>query len=303
MNLENLLKTLSKSEKSELIKLLSVENMNEHSRFENGVVCVHCGENHCIRRGVIRNNQRYFCNDCRKYFTIYAKTILNYTKKEIYTWKMFIKLMFESKHKSLKVIAEEIGISRMTSFRWRHKILDVLDKRFMNDKLRGIVEADETFILNSRKGKFIEGMIGRKRGGVSKWRGLSHEQTGILVAIDRNKNLVSKVYGCGKINRKQVKNVLSNRIKENSLLITDGCAAYRHFAFDNNLEIRQLKGGKSLGGGIHINNVNNYHSGFKKWIAMFNGISTKYLDRYLAWFKFIKQKNDCGYLFNEIILA
>ena len=61
----------------------------------------------------------------------------------------------------------------------------------MNDNLKGIVEADETFILTSHKGQHITGVKARKRGGASKYRGLSHEQTGVLVAVDRNKDIVS----------------------------------------------------------------------------------------------------------------
>lgn len=276
--------------------------MNEHSRFENGCTCPHCKNTGAIKRGVVSNNQRFYCPHCKRYFTAYAKTILNYTKKDISVWKHYIKMMFESKPKTIKEIAEILNISARTAFRWRHKILSVLETKFMNDSLSGIVEADETFVLTAHKGQHIEGVKGRKRGGVSKFRGLSHEQTGFLVAIDRSKNLVSQVYGFGRITNQQVDNVLNKRIKANTLLITDKCAAYRHFAEDNCLDIKQLKAGQPYGKEIHLNTVNNYHAVFKRWVRGFNGISTKYLNRYLAWFKFIKQKNDCGYLFNNLIL-
>ena len=32
-------------------------------------------------------------------------------------------------------------------------------------------------------------------------------------------------------------------------------------------------------------------------------ISTKYLNKYLAWYKFVNQKNDVNFLFNELILG
>ena len=125
-------------------------------------------------------------------------------------------MIFEPKPKTIKEIAEKLNISDRTAFRWRHKILSVLETKFMNDSLSGIVEADETFVLTAHKGFHIEGVKGRKRGGVSKFRGLSHEQTGVLVAIDRSKNLISQVYGFGRITTQQVSNVLNNRIKNNS---------------------------------------------------------------------------------------
>lgn len=303
MNLENFIKKLSKEQKSELVQLLSVEDMDEHSRFKNGRICPHCKSNKVVKRGIVAKHQRFYCPHCKKYFTIYANTILNYTKKDISVWKRYIKMMFEPKPKTIKEIAEKLNISDRTAFRWRHKILSVLETKFMNDSLSGIVEADETFVLTAHKGFHIEGIKGRKRGGGSKFRGLSHEQTGVLVAIDRSKNLVSQVYGFGRITTQQVSNVLNNRIKNDSLMITDKCAAYRHFAEENSLTLKQLKSGQPYGKEIHLNTVNNYHAVFKRWVRGFNGISTKYLNCYLAWFKFVKQKNDCGYLFNNLILA
>lgn len=303
MNLEVLISNLSKEQKNTLLNLLSVEGMNENSRFENGRECPHCHSHKVAKRGIVVKHQRYYCSECKKYFTVYANTILNYTKKDISIWKHYIKLMFESKPKTIKEIANELGISERTTFRWRHKILSVLEQRFMNDNLSGIVEADETFILTARKGLHVEGVVGRKRGSSAKFRGISHEQTGVLVAIGRAKNLVSKVYGQGKITTKQVSIILNNRIESESLLITDKCASYRHFAEENSLNIRQLKAGQYQNKEIHLNTVNNYHSVFKRWLRNFNGISTKYLNNYLAWFKFIKQKNDCSFLFNKLILA
>lgn len=302
MNLELFLQNLTEEQKSHLFLLLSTESMNEHSRFNNGRYCPKCHFIHPVKRGVIKNHQRYFCPKCNKYFTVYTNTILNYTKKDILIWKQYIKMMFEPKPRTNKEISSILNISYMTAFRWRRKILKILEEKFMNDNLGGIVEADETFILVSHKGRHIDGTYGRRRGGSSKYRGLSHQQAGILVAIDRNKNLISKVYGFGKISGAQVVSVLSKRIDKNSLLITDGCNAYSEFAYYEGLQLKQLKAGRAIGSGIHLNTVNSYHSRLKRWLCNFNGISTKYLNEYLAWFKFLQQKNDCGFLFNELIL-
>lgn len=302
-NIEEFVSRLSREEKKHLIQLLSVDDMNETSRFENGNYCPYCHTKHVIKKGIIRKHQRFYCLECKKYYTVYAKTILNYTKKDIVIWKNYIKMMFAPKPKTLKQIAQELSICYRTAFNWRHKILKMLNDKFMNDNLQGIVEADETFILTSHKGQHITGVKARKRGGASRYRGLSHEQTGVLVAVDRNKDVVSEVYGTGKISDVQVVKVLSNRIDKESLLITDGCVAYKNFAWYENLKLKQLKAGKSQGNGIHLNNVNSYHSRLKRFLYGFNGISTKYLNHYLAWFKFIQQKNnDCGFLFNNLIL-
>ena len=65
-------------------------------------------------------------------------------------------------------------------------------------KLRGIVEADETFVLSSRKGERNLDRKARRRGGKASKRGLSHEQVPVLVAArplrrDRQRHIAGGV--------------------------------------------------------------------------------------------------------------
>ena len=93
--------------------------------------------------------------------------------------------------------AKRCGIAVSTAFRWRHRFLAAIETD--TEKLRGIVEADETFVLESRKGdrswsRAKEGKPSaepparkaRKRGGKATKRGLSDEQVPVLVATDRS---------------------------------------------------------------------------------------------------------------------
>ena len=38
----------------------------------------------------------------------------------------------------------------------------------------------------------------------------------------------------------------------------------------------------------HLQHVNSLHSAFKRWLMPFNGVSSKYISNYLAWFKFLQ---------------
>lgn len=62
-----------------------------------------------------------------------------------YAWCM-------SQGMSIRKCAKEVGISVPTAFYWRHKILSGL-RKFSQETLQGIVEADETFLLESQKGE------------------------------------------------------------------------------------------------------------------------------------------------------
>jgi transposase-like protein len=299
IELKELIKNLSASEKASLIRILKTEAMDESNRFKNGVICPHCQSlkvKKCSLSPTRIKRQRYKCKNCKKCFSFFGGTILNRTRKDLQMWKDYIDYMFDGY--SIKEIAELLEITRVTAFRWRHKILSVLEKKFMNDELSGIVEMDETFVREAQKG--CPWIIRPTR----KLRGISHQQTGILVAIDRNNNVVSRVYGQGRITTTQVKKILHKRIDKKSLLITDGCKAYIKFAKDENLDLKQLKDSTSVVSKVyHINHVNSYHSYLKDFLKGFRGISTKNLDKYLAWFKFAKQKGkDLEFLFNNLIL-
>jgi hypothetical protein len=82
--------------------------------------------------------------------------------------------------------AKRCKLAHTTAFRWGHRFLSALnlDKP---QRLSGIVEADETFILESFKGKRSDlPRTARKRGGKAGKRGLSVEQIPVMVARDRN---------------------------------------------------------------------------------------------------------------------
>ena len=65
------------------------------------------------------------------------------------------------------------GVADTTSFRWRHRFLAAV--KTGDVKLKGIVEADETYVLTSRKGVKKLDRKPRKRGGTAQKRGLSKE--------------------------------------------------------------------------------------------------------------------------------
>jgi len=54
------------------------------------------------------------------------------------------------------------------------------------DHLSGIVELDETYFLESRKGERNLDREPRKRGGKASQRGISDEQTAVLIVRDRS---------------------------------------------------------------------------------------------------------------------
>ncbi len=231
--------------------------------------------------------QRYRCKNCHKTFTNVTSTPLHHTHKPE-KWLDFIKCMLEGY--SLRKSADLIGnVHFVTLFYWRHKVLSSL-KQMDFEKFSGIVEMDETYFLYSEKGKRnIEGRKPRKRGGSSKFRGISHEQVCVLIARDRQKFTYSGVLGKGRIMKTQLDKVIGSKLSSDNTLCTDAWRAFSTYAKSKGLEHYRFKsdGTERVKGLYHIQNVNNYHSRLKRWMQRFNGVATKYLQNYLVWFAFL----------------
>src|SRR3954447_14604224 len=144
--------------------------------------CPHCGGRSLQGWGQSHGLPRYRCNGCRRSFNGLTGTPLARLRKKD-RWAAQAEAMLAGE--SLAKAAKRCGVAASTAFRWRHRFLQApaLDKPA---KLTGIVEADETFILESFKGKRSDlPRPARKRGGKAVKRGLSREQIPILVARDR----------------------------------------------------------------------------------------------------------------------
>lgn len=258
------------------------------NRFSSGVGCLYCGSVAVKKNGKYRDRQRYLCKDCGKTFNDTTGSPLSGTRYPE-KWLDFFQHMIEGS--SLPKISEELEIHVSTAFYWRHKILFSL-RKIGFEQLKGIIESDETFFLESQKGKKkVLGRDPRKRGGKANKRGISNEQVCVLVALDRNKHVFSGAAGNGRITAVQIDEAMGTLIDPSSLLCTDSAKNFMKFAQTKGLQHKAINTRRKnyVNEQIyHVQNVNSYHSRLKKWITRFQGVSSKYLDNYLYWFKFLE---------------
>lgn len=119
----------------------------------------------------------------------------------------------------------------------------------------GIVEMDETYFLYSEKGKrSIEGRKPCKRGGSSKYRGISHEQVFVLIARDRQKATFSGVIGIGRIMKTQLDKAIGSKLSSDNTLCTDAWRAFSTYTNSKGLEHYRFKsdGTERIKGLYHI---------------------------------------------------
>lgn len=297
----SLIKNLSENEKQELASILlsrtsyQFHKLNETSerfseeRFANGLFCPHCGVTHeIVKYGKTRQGeQRYLCRTCHKTFISKTNTVFSGSHKTLDVWKVYLDCMVNQY--SIRKTAEICHINTHTAFVWRHKILDALSAYKEEDKLKGVVEADETFFRVSYKGSRKLPRPAKRRGTGSKRSGLSREQVCVVCAVDRNGNRFSQVTSLGCITTNILHDILDERIIRGSILCTDGFRTYQAYADDNFGYIRHIiiDSVSRKNGIYHINHVNAYHSFMKLFIIKFRGVSTKYLQNYLEWYNTI----------------
>lgn len=257
-------------------------------------LCPYCESPLVKKSGNFHGRARYKCGICTKTFTQLTKTPISKTHFPE-KWNEFVSCCVEGL--SLRKIADRLDISVDTAFRWRHKLMSAYTS---NQTLTGIAEADETFFLYSEKGSrsISKARKPRKRGGKGKTAGISTDQVPVVVGKDREGNLIVGVAGRGRVSAKDIEKVLEAHIDPNATLCTDAHPSFKAFAKANNLKFIQLnisKGKRVLRKKYHIQNVNSAHSSMKRWMAKFNGVSTKYLQNYMNWFCLLeetKEKSD-----------
>lgn len=248
-------------------------------------VCPKCGHDHIARWGSASGLQRYRCAGCHATFNALTGTPLARLRHKD-KWLLYAQQMAEGQ--SVRNSAKVCEVHRNTTFRWRHRFLALPNER-KAASLVGIAEADETFFLESFKGK-KHGMTRapHKRGSKATKRGLSDEQIPVLICRDRTGSTSDFVLE--KADKAHISAVLKPLLASDTVLCTDSGKALGAAAREIGITHRPV----NLAAGIrvvhkvfHVQNVNAYDSRLKQWMARFHGVATHYLANYLGWRRMI----------------
>ena len=248
--------------------------------------CPHCASAGAVSRGKARGLRRYRWKACGKTFGALTGTALSgLHHKE--RWLAFGASLGAGE--TIREAAERCGIApstASTAHRWRHRFLAAV--RQAPDRLAGIVEADQSFVLENRKAERKLDRKPRRRGGKARKRGLSREQVPILVAADRAAATLSHTLPA--LNTDSVKQALESVVARNALLVSDASRCHPPVAAALDIPHESINGGagERVRGALHIQTVNSRRSQIKGFLRGFRGIATKDLDSYLRWFHLIE---------------
>ncbi|MGH8434538.1 MAG: IS1595 family transposase [Pseudomonas sp.] len=250
--------------------------------------CPHCAVDaaQLAAWGWNRSLRRYRCRACGRTCNALSRTPLAHLRKAD-CWDDYASALINGL--TFREAARRCGISKNTAFLWRHRFLHaVAGHRDTHEN--GIVEADETFFLESFKGQRQLPRPSRKRGGIGTTRGTGKDQIPVMVVRDREGHIGD--FKLAKLDAPHVQDVLLPLIDRESVLCTDGAAVYAAFARTCGIThqvVHAKRGQRVREGAFHIQNVNAYHSRLKRWMVRFHGVATKYLVNYLGWRRMLER--------------
>lgn len=271
------------------------------SRTEQEHKCPHCGDDQRQRWGRTRTNvQRYRCLQCKKTFSGRTGT----TTQHIHRPDLFLEVIRDMLGKrapsSVRQLADRLQLNKHTIWRWRLIVMESLAGS-SSDHFTGIIEADETFQRESRKGS--REWVRHQRDpqnhpkpprprwyeyqilGLKMTRGLNKWQLPIMTVADRSgARMLQRISNRG---NRTIKQALDPLVPTDAVLCTDGLRAYQHFAQSNGVEhfvVGGSRGKARATASHHIQNINSLHSRYKDFIRLFRGPASKYLSGYLNWF-------------------
>jgi transposase-like protein len=227
-------------------------------KFKGGAVCPHCGSKAVNKFGFFDGKQRYRCKECKKTFNLYTKTLLSWSHYKD-RWEAFIKTM--SQDLSLRQAEKQVGVSYVTLFYWRHKIMTILNET-NEDKLHGTLE------IMKMKLRYLD-KYHRKDTKEEDSEEIDKENKGHRAFI----------------------NDLSYNIDEHSIVCLSSNYPYRYPLLNKKIFVAKRKMYKR-GFIYNADNVRKYIGKFRVWMRTFRGVSSKNLTKYASYFKTHKVFNN-----------
>ena len=250
--------------------------------------CPYCGSTEAIRYGHKCGKQRFLCKQCGRTFVTTTHTIMSQSHFNGAVWQEVIRDTVQGN--AIDYSAKKLGISHRTVFDMRHKVLLALQElpETENILLDGVSELDETFVLESYKGKTLPETVGRearKHGAKAQKRGISNEYVCICTGIQRKGDAYAATANRAKPDAEELAGLFAGHIAQGALVLCDGLKSYHSLSAVTGCTVKDChEAAEEEKGFFNLNTVNGFHSFIKRRYDFYRGVATKYLNRYNALF-------------------
>jgi transposase-like protein len=244
--------------------------------------CPDCGSENIVRNGHKHDKQAFLCRSCGKSFVETTQTGLFNSHSGEAVWKQVIRDTVNGV--PIDETAGNLLLHHETVFNMRHKILFCLEQEEINNptQLEGVCEADETYVLESYKGKKLPPgfwRAPRKHGAVAAKPGLSHEYICVCAGVQRDGGAVSVAVNRATAGKDDINQVFGERVSSKTVILSDGAKGYSVLSESGKCTVLNANDDDD-DGFLNINTVNGYHSFIKERNRNARGFATKFLNRY-----------------------
>lgn len=175
----------------------------------------------------------------------------------------------------LSKTAKLVGISIVSAFYNRHKLMYVHNQLINKKQLSKKNELDETYLTYQDKG-----FVNQNRRGISK------DKIGIACAIDKDGNYVVHTADRGRPTSSTLIDIFKNTICPGSIVISDSQRSYHQLMDALNIKCVKIPTGEKSKDGYTLEMVNRLHDRIKAFFRGERNVMTHYLQGYLALFQY-----------------
>lgn len=247
----------------------------EAVRWHSMPICPYCKS---TKQTPLHKEYRYHCNNCNTSFSVTVGTIFHKTKLDLQKWFVSISLVLNAKKGiSARQLGRDIGVTKDTAWfmlmRLRRAFADY------GELLKGIVEADETYIGGKNKNRHHDKKVKHAQGRNTA------DKVAVFGMIERGGRVRAQKVKDTKKNTLQ--RIIKKSIEKGANLMTDEWRSYRGLDMKYIHSIVCHNRGQYVDGIKHTNTIESFWSLLKRGIiGQYHYVTAKYLNKYIDEFCF-----------------
>lgn len=256
--------------------------------------CPRCGSARLARKGRSASGaQRWLCGSCGRTFSASTRSVLGSSKLPPEKWAAYAEGMLAGR--TLRELASGLGVCLKTSWFMRARLCELMGSRLAEPRSGDGVEwqVDGTYLDESLKGNRLRARTAMPRaahgrGGAVRARGISRLKVCVVCGASDLGDSFCELAARGRPTAAQALAACSPAAGAGRL-VTDEHRAYLRVGDALGASSRAAVKAGTAEAARSLGLVNALHSRLKRFLARFNGVSTRRLPLYLAWFSWLEQ--------------